>query len=132
MTDELNRAYAEIDALRATIDQLRATASRLVQAEALFHGVLESAPDAIIIVDSAGQIAMVNAQTEALFDYPRNALIGQPVELLIPTHLAGLHHQYPTDSTTDVHTPPKGAGIDLVARRRDGSEFSIEISLSPL
>jgi protein-histidine pros-kinase len=100
--------------------------------ENMFRGLLEAAPDAIVGVNRHGQIQLVNAQTEALFGYSREELVGQPVEILIPeTHRRshpGLRESY----FSQPRTRPMGAGIDLVARRRDGTSFPVEISLSSI
>src|SRR5207244_300701 len=79
-----------------------------------------------------GQIELVNAQTERLFGYTRTELIGQPVECLVPERLRRHHDAHRAGYTTDPHVRPMGAGLDLFGVRKDGSEFPVEISLSPL
>src|SRR5215510_6659034 len=100
--------------------------------ETPFQALLESAPDAIVIVDGAGRIVLVNHQAEQLFGYDRAALIGQLVEVLLPERLRNGHTRYRGSYFAAPHTRPMGSGLELVARRRDGSEFPVEISLSPL
>jgi PAS domain S-box-containing protein len=101
-------------------------------AEARFRGLIEAAPDAIVGVDAAGQIVLVNAQTERLFGYTREELIGQRVEMLVPDAArAGHPDQRRAYMGEPVHRP-MGAGLQLAARRRDGSEFPADISLSAL
>jgi two-component system, NtrC family, sensor kinase len=102
------------------------------QAESLFQALLESAPDPIVIVDSAGRIVIANGQTERIFQYDRAELIGQPVESLLPERIHDRHRRHRAAYGAEPHTRPMGIGLDLVARRRDGSEFPVEISLSPL
>jgi two-component system NtrC family sensor kinase len=97
-----------------------------------FAALLEAAPDAMVIVDAEGQIVLANGQTEQLFGYPRSELIGQPVELLLPEALHQRHTQHRASYIHAPRTRPMGVGLRLVARRRDGSVFSVEISLSPL
>jgi len=102
------------------------------RAEKKFRGLLESAPDAIVIVDQAGEIVLVNSQTERLFGYPREELLGKKVEILVPPRYGAVHPQYRDGFFKNARTRPMGAGLELFGVRRDGSEFPVEISLSPL
>src|SRR5262245_3449131 len=103
-----------------------------IDTEAPFQALLESAPDAMVIVDECGQIVLVNHQTEQLFGYDRAALIGQTVEVLLPARLRHGHMRQRGNYFRAPHTRLMGSGLELVARRQDGSEFPVEISLSPL
>jgi len=102
------------------------------QADAKFRGLLEAAPDAIVGVNSDGTIVLVNAQTEALFGYAREELVGQPVDILVPESLRARHPSHRQRYFAEPRTRAMGAGVDLVARRKDGSEFPAEISLSSI
>lgn len=101
-------------------------------ADTLFRGLLEAAPDAILLVDGAGRIALVNAQTEVLFGYRRGELVGQPVERLMPESARERHVVHRGRYQVDPQTRPMGASLDLAGRRKDGTTFPVEISLSPL
>ncbi|MDQ0946892.1 PAS domain S-box-containing protein [Streptomyces phaeochromogenes] len=101
-------------------------------AEERFRGLLEAAPDAMVIVDDMGTMRLVNAQTEALFGYRREELLGQPVELLIPGRFRAHHLQHRDGYAANRQVRPMGAGLELHGLRRDGTEFPVEISLSPL
>jgi PAS domain S-box-containing protein len=92
--------------------------------------LLEFSPDAVIGVDSDGVIVLVNSRTRDVFDYERDELIGQRVELLVPERLRGLHAMHRAGYFEHPRTRPMGAGIDLYARRKDGREFPCEVSLS--
>jgi PAS domain S-box-containing protein len=102
-------------------------------AEAKFRGLLESAPDGMIVVDRAGRIVIVNGQTERMFGYPREELIGQPVEILVPERFQAIHVTHRDGYLDSPKIRPMGdAASSLTGRRRDGSEFPLEISLSPM
>jgi protein-histidine pros-kinase len=100
--------------------------------EAYFRNLLESAPDSMVIIDERGRIAIVNAQTEAMFGYSRAEMLGQPVEMLLPKRVRKQHVQHRGGFSTKPSLRPMGVGLDLTARRRDGTEFPVEISLSPV
>lgn len=101
-------------------------------AEAQVRDIIESAPDAMVIINADGEITLLNAQAERLFGYTRSELIGQAHELLVPAPLRDRHRAHRADYATNPRARAMGAGLDLLARRKDGSEFPVEISLSPI
>ncbi len=97
-----------------------------------FRRLLEAAPDAMVIVDRTGRMLLVNSQTESFFGYTREELLNQPVEILIPENFRQKHSQHRDAYHSAPHVRPMGVGLDLYGRRKDGSTFPVEISLSPL
>jgi len=94
--------------------------------------LIETAPDAIVIIDASGHVLLVNAQTETLFGYERAELMGAPVEILLPERYRERHREHRTSFLAAPRARPMGRGIDLYALRKGGEEFLVEISLSPL
>ena len=89
-------------------------------------------PDAAVAVDSGGAIAAVNTRVQTFFGYSADELVGKPIELLVPERFRHAHRQHRAEFSSDPHARPMGAGLDLYARRRDGSEFPVDISLAPI
>jgi PAS domain S-box-containing protein len=116
----------------ATIERARAQL-RLEQKERQFEDLFEFAPDAIIMVDNDGWISLVNQRTENLFGYSRPELIGKPIEMLVPEAERERHANLRESYTSDlVHKPFLNSNPKLLGRRKDGSEFPAEVSLSPM
>ena len=97
--------------------------------DSLFRGLLESAPDAMVIVNKAGTIVLVNSQTERLFGYRREELLGKPIEILVPERFRQHHLGQRDGHLAEPRVRELGAGLDLCGLRKHGEEFPAEISL---
>ena len=107
-------------------------ATKRVQSEKRFRGLLEAAPDGMVMVDRDGTIVMVNAQMEKLFGYTREEVVGQRVEILVPARFKDVHPFHRSQYVKNPRLRPMGADLELYALCKDGTEFPVEISLSPM
>lgn len=103
-----------------------------MSSESKFKGLLESAPDAMVIVNNDGKIQLINAQTENLFGYKREEIIGKEVELLIPDRFKRIYHSHRKGFFIEPKIRAMAVGLELYGRKKDGNEFPVEISLSPI
>jgi PAS domain S-box-containing protein len=113
-------------------DVLRAQAERRLRgSEETARGLLEAAPDAMVVIDQTGTVVLANAQAERLSGYPRDELLGAPIERLVPERLRDRHRGHRSMFLGAPKTRPMGAGLELCLQHRDGHEIPVEISLSP-
>lgn len=125
LADKVVRAEAEAS-------EREAVATQIARSERQYRSLLEAAPDGMIVSDRYGDILLVNAETERLFGYARGELLGQPVDMLVPERFRGHHAGHRGGYTAQPRTRPMGEGRKLWGLRKDGSEFPVEISLSPI
>ena len=110
----------------------KSTASVPQIGEDSFRRVVEWAPTAMLMIDGEGHIVLANAQAENVFGYTREQILGEPIEILVPQRFAGHHPPFRKGYLAHPQPRPMGSGRDLFARRRDGSEFPVEIGLNPI
>ena len=128
---EISLSALQLDDAKLVMSAVRDISARY-KADQQFKQLLESAPDAIVIVDGTGKIIIVNSQTQKLFGYSREDLVGQNIELLLPARYREKHPDHRTRFFADARVRPMGLGLALYGCRKDGTEFPVEISLSPL
>ena len=127
-TKKLSKSNAQLMA-EATVRAR--TEVRLQKAHERLRLTVESSPDAMVIADHEGLVTLVNSQTEKLFGYAREALLGKSIEMLVPERLRSKHREHRSGYAANPTVRPMGIGLELFGRHKDGSEFPIEISLSP-
>ncbi len=128
-TEDLSSAN---EALENEIAERKASGDALRLSEKRFRGMIDAAPDSIVIVSREGDILHVNEQTEALFGYEKGELLGQPHDILLPDRFREDHTKHRAQYFSEPGLRPMGTGLELAGLRKDGSEFPLEISLSPL
>ncbi len=128
---EISLSPVQIPGGTVVISAIRDVSKRKAE-EDKFRALLESAPDAMVIVDGRGKIVLINSRTEELFGYPRQELLGYSVEVLLPERFHGRHVRHRLSYVEDPKQRPMGAGLELFGLRKNGSEFPVEISLSPI
>ena len=106
--------------------------TELKKSQQLFEGVLQSAPDAMVIINRDGRIVLTNRQLEQVFGYTREEMLGQPIELLVPESVRAKHPTHVANFFAHPSARPMGAGLHLKGRRKDGREFSVDIAISPI
>jgi PAS domain S-box-containing protein len=121
----LTRAYERLEEQRRADEELS-------DSQQVLESMFESAPDAIAAVNQQGLIVRVNAQTQKLFGYTREQLVGQPVEILVPERFRGSHPMRRQQYSAHPRRRPMGEGLELFGRRKDATEFAVDIMLSPL
>ena len=135
-SDSLAEQNAQLEALVATATRdiaVREEADKhLAQMEARYRGLLEAAPDAMVVVDQAGAIVLLNLQAEKQFGYRRDELVGQQVKTVIPKGFAERLIADDARTAAEALAQQIGTGLELIGRRKDGSEFPMELMLSPL
>ncbi len=110
----------------------RAAEEAVRQSRTMFEKFYGQSPDAIIVVDEAGEIVRVNGPAEALFGFPRQRMVGQSIEMLLPERFRNRHSAHRAGYMKEAKTRPMGTGLPLFAQRADGSEFPVDIMLSPM
>jgi PAS domain S-box-containing protein len=136
--DRLRRRVAELEEAAAEHQRAEEQLARdaqvseaaLRRSEDTARAVLESASEGIVLIDATGRITLINASAERMFGYPRGELLGQPLESLLPERIRRAHVEYRGGYFAEPRIRPMGAGLELAGRRRDGTEFPVEISLS--
>ncbi|HXV98589.1 MAG TPA: PAS domain S-box protein, partial [Anaerolineae bacterium] len=131
-TELEQRVIKRTTELQAANTKLEGEIAERKKVEEEFRGLLEAAPDAITIINPAGQIALINSQTEQLFGYTRHELLGQTIEVLMPLRFRDKHLTHRATYAKEARPRAMGIGLDLFGRHKDGREFPVEISLSPL
>jgi diguanylate cyclase (GGDEF)-like protein/PAS domain S-box-containing protein len=134
ITESICIALAE-ESMEASVRRLMNApdkAQHHLDTERLFENLFVSSPDAIVVVDREGCILVANPQIESLFGYTCSELLGSPVEILMPERFRSVHATYRSDYSNQPRMRPMGTGPELYGRRKDGSEFPVDIMLSPV